>query len=72
MEDKEKEEQSRETARKQTETEPGDAGGGEPEEKPEEKLSDAEVRVIKNLFPDMKLDEAKKKYLKQKKALGRV
>ena len=72
MEEKEREEQTRQVAKKQTEVEPGGDNGGEPEEKPEDKLSDAEIRVCRNLFPDMKLDDAKKKYIKQKKALGRV
>ncbi len=71
MEDKEREEQSRETTNKQTQTEPSDAGGGGSDDAPEEKLTEAEVRVCRNLFPDMKLEDAKKKYLKQKKALGR-
>jgi hypothetical protein len=72
MEEKEREEQSRETTKKQVATEPSDAGGGGTDEPSEEKLSEAEVRVCKNLFPEMKLEDAKKKYIKQKKALGRV
>ena len=72
MEDKEREEASRQKAAKQTETEPDNGGGGASEDKSEAKLSDDEVRVVKNLFPDMKLDDAKKKYIKQKKALGRL
>lgn len=72
MEEKDREEASRETAKRQTATEPDNGGGGEPEEKPESKLTEDEVRVCKNLFPDMKLEDAKKKYIKQKKALGRL
>ena len=71
MEQKDAEEESREKARKQTETEPAAERGREVKEEPEEKLTDDEIRVCRNLFPDIKLEEAKKKYAKQKHAMGR-
>jgi len=71
MEEKEREAQSRDVAKKQTETEPTGDGGGEREDEPEERLSEDEIRVCRNLFPDMKLEEAKKKYIKQKTAMRR-
>jgi hypothetical protein len=37
---------------------------------PEEKLSDAEKRVIRNLFPDMEFKEAAKKYAETRKSMA--
>ncbi|HTG45206.1 MAG TPA: hypothetical protein VK633_11815 [Verrucomicrobiae bacterium] len=71
MEEKTEEETAREKAKKQTETESPGEGGAASEEEPEEKLTEAEARVVRNLFPDLKPQEAKEKYLKQKKAMGR-
>lgn len=72
MEEKSEEETAREKAKKQVETEPGGDGGGTSDEEPEEKLNDAEIRVVRNLFPDLKPEDARKKYIKQKKAMGRI
>ncbi len=72
MEEKTEEETAREKAKKQVETESSADAGKGTEEEPEEKLSDAEVRVVRNLFPDLKPEDARKKYIKQKKAMGRT
>jgi len=72
MEEKSQEEQSREKAKKQVETETSGEAGAASEEEAEEKLTDAEVRIVKNLFPDIAPAEARKKYIKQKKAMGRT
>ena len=71
MEDKTEEETAREKAKKQVETESSAGGGAGSEEEPEEKLSEAEARICRNLFPDLKPEDARKKYIKQKKAMGR-
>lgn len=73
LEDKTRDEESREKAKKQTETETTSDGSGAPDKDEEsasgEKLSEAEVRVIRNLFGND--PKGKEKYLKQKKAMGR-
>jgi hypothetical protein len=71
MEKQEQEQEEREKTKKQTAVEPVGDGGAEEGEKKEDRLTDQEIRVCRNLFPEIPLEEAKKKYLKQKKALGR-
>lgn len=69
--DEDQETSRREKAKQQTDTEAaGEGDSGQSDE--DEKLSEAETRVVRNLFPEMKLEDAKKKYLKQKKAIGRA
>lgn len=72
MQDQSEEEQSREKAKKQVDAESSGEAGAATEDEPEEKLSEAETRVVRNLFPDLKPEEARKKYIKQKKAMGRI
>lgn len=69
-EEEEKETSRRQKAKEQTDTEAAGEEAGDTEDADEEKLSDAEQRVVRNLFPDLKPDEARKKYIKQKKAMG--
>lgn len=66
----EKEDVRREKAKQQTDTEGAGEEAAESQDAEEDKLSEAEQRVVRNLFPDLKPDEARKKYQKQKKAMG--